>query len=86
MLQMRQTQPNLGTQHRRQIAMLDSLPQDLKYKAVRAELKERQGLIPHRRWAHEVTHPRDLGRLPTKEELAKESKPEFPGDVTCVYS
>ncbi|KAG9752537.1 hypothetical protein KCU84_g15695, partial [Aureobasidium melanogenum] len=52
--------------------------QHLKYKAVRAELKEQQGLIPHRRWAHEVTHPLDLGRQPTKEELAKESKPEFP--------
>lgn len=52
--------------------------QRLKYKAVRAVLKEQQGLIPHTRWAHAVTHPHDLGRQPTKEELAKESKPEFP--------
>jgi hypothetical protein len=52
--------------------------QHLKHKAVRAELNEQQGLIQHRRWAHAVTHPHDLGRQPTKEELAKESKPEFP--------
>jgi hypothetical protein len=52
--------------------------QHLMHKAVRAELKEQQGLIPHKRWAHTVTHPHDLGRQPTKEELAKEPKPEFP--------
>ncbi|CAD0037748.1 unnamed protein product, partial [Aureobasidium pullulans] len=52
--------------------------QYLKHKAVRAELKEQQGLIPHRRWAHAVTTPHDLGYQPTKQELAKEPKPEFP--------
>ncbi|KEQ80111.1 hypothetical protein M438DRAFT_326891 [Aureobasidium pullulans EXF-150] len=52
--------------------------QCLKHKAVRAELKEQQGLIPHRRWAHAVTTPHDLGYQPTKQELAKEPKPEFP--------
>ncbi|KAI5204249.1 hypothetical protein E4T39_03713 [Aureobasidium subglaciale] len=50
----------------------------LKHKAVRAELNEQQGLISHRRWSHEVTSPLDLGRQSTKEELAKEPKPEFP--------
>ncbi|KAI5212736.1 hypothetical protein AUEXF2481DRAFT_31075 [Aureobasidium subglaciale EXF-2481] len=52
--------------------------QHLKHKAVRAELNEHQGLISHKRWAHEVTSPLDLGRQSTKEELAKELKPEFP--------
>jgi hypothetical protein len=50
----------------------------LKHKAVRAELNEQQGLIPHARWPHVVTHPHDLGFQLTQDELARESKPEFP--------